>query len=593
MEDVTKSEEQRFAELSEIGRIINASTDINTAYEQFADKLRQLLPFDRMAVWLYDRKRHVLTNTYCTGTVIPQYPPMSVLPLPASAVESVIRAGVSQRFGAASSADAAQYPFEAEAYVVGLRSLLAAPLTVNHEVVGTLSVRSHKPHLYTQAHQTFLERVGEQVAGAIVNAQLYQQCRQAEAQLHHLVEGLSQGVFIHRNATLLFANQALADILGYAAPGDLLKLDSVMALIAPHERARCGHHTRMCMQGDETLGHYECQALRKDGAAIWVDHTTRVITWEGALAMQGTLVDITRHKRAEETLRLDQQLLHNVMDTIPLRISVRAVNGERLLANRAARELWKHTGEQELSPGDQVPHLDASEVRFTEDNRRKVLEQGQTLHYERPRRLADGSQEWIGVHWMPLRDGKADIVGSVLVTENITDRKQTETAKEAAEAANRAKSEFLANMSHELRTPLHGILSFAGLGLKKATTVSPDKLHRYFERIDQSGRTLMALLDDLLDLAKLEAGKMRFTSQEGDVCGLLVQVQKECHAWAAERHLTIRATLPDPPILLRFDAEKILQVLRNLMSNAIKFSPSGGTVTLHLQEGEEAGGRGL
>lgn len=146
----------------------------------------------------------------------------------------------------------------------------------------------------------------------------------------------------------------------------------------------------------------------------------------------------------------------------------------------------------------------------------------------------------------------------------------------------------MANISHELRTPLHGILSFAGLGRKKATAASPDKLSHYFERIDQNGRTLMALLDDLLDLAKLEVGKMSFTFREGDMRALLLQVQNECHAWAAERHLTIRTALPDSPVLLCLDVERILQVLRNLVSNAIKFSPAGGTVTLHLEEEEAA-----
>ena len=77
-----------------------------------------------------------------------------------------------------------------------------------------------------------------------------------------------------------------------------------------------------------------------------------------------------------------------------------------------------------------------------------------------------------------------------------------------AEAANRAKSEFLANMSHELRTPLHGILSFAGFGLKRAATAPPAKVHDYFQQIDQSGRVLLLLLNDLLELAKWEAGRM-------------------------------------------------------------------------------------
>src|SRR5262249_57321491 len=81
-------------------------------------------------------------------------------------------------------------------------------------------------------------------------------------------------------------------------------------------------------------------------------------------------------------------------------------------------------------------------------------------------------------------------------------------AKGMAEAANRAKREFLANMSHELRTPLHGILSFAGFGLKRATTAPPAKARDYFQQIDQSGRVLLLLLNDLLDLAKWEASRM-------------------------------------------------------------------------------------
>src|SRR5207245_7746228 len=84
-------------------------------------------------------------------------------------------------------------------------------------------------------------------------------------------------------------------------------------------------------------------------------------------------------------------------------------------------------------------------------------------------------------------------------------------AKERAEAANLAKSEFLANMSHELRTPLHGILSFAGFGIKRSAALPPEKLADYFSKIEQSGRVLLALLNDVLDLAKLEASKMSFT----------------------------------------------------------------------------------
>jgi len=156
-------------------------------------------------------------------------------------------------------------------------------------------------------------------------------------------------------------------------------------------------------------------------------------------------------------------------------------------------------------------------------------------------------------------------------------------AKEVAEAANRAKSEFLANMSHELRTPLHGILSFAGFGLKRAATAPPAKVRDYFQQIDQGGRVLLLLLNDLLDLAKWEAGRMPCESRRVDLCGLLATAVDEFRSLTAEKHLAISCDAPDGPIDLLLDPHKIMQVLRNLLSNAVKFSPDGGDIELSLQ----------
>src|SRR5712691_1923509 len=156
-------------------------------------------------------------------------------------------------------------------------------------------------------------------------------------------------------------------------------------------------------------------------------------------------------------------------------------------------------------------------------------------------------------------------------------------AKEAAEAASRTKSEFLANMSHELRTPLHGILSFAGFGLKRAATAPPAKVRDYFQQIDQSGRVLLLLLNDLLDLAKWEAGRMPCESRRTDLCVLLATAVDEFRSLTAEKHLAIHFDPPDGPIDLLLDPTKMMQVLRNLLSNAVKFSPDGGDIELSLQ----------
>ena len=150
----------------------------------------------------------------------------------------------------------------------------------------------------------------------------------------------------------------------------------------------------------------------------------------------------------------------------------------------------------------------------------------------------------------------------------------------------RVKNEFLANMSHELRTPLHGILSFADLGIERVATADPEHLRNYFTKIHNSGDILLALLNDLLDLSKLEAGKMTFDFQPCDLRFLCSTVADEFHALLSERSLSLHFTPLPVPATAVVDCERLRQVLRNLLSNAVKFSPQGGTITLDLCHGE-------
>ncbi len=183
---------------------------------------------------------------------------------------------------------------------------------------------------------------------------------------------------------------------------------------------------------------------------------------------------------------------------------------------------------------------------------------------------------------------KASLVGELQRTaEDLANSKeQLEHAKEAAEAANHAKSEFLANMSHELRTPLHAILSFARFGITKHSTAAPEKLLKFFQQIETSGSTLLTLLNDLLDLAKLEAGQMKFDFQRADLVAQVRCVVMEFRPLAAERNVTLDLRASHDEIEFKFDRDRIIQVVRNLLSNAIKFARSETAVEIDLRQSD-------
>jgi polar amino acid transport system substrate-binding protein len=240
----------------------------------------------------------------------------------------------------------------------------------------------------------------------------------------------------------------------------------------------------------------------------------------------------------------------------------------------------------------------------------RTVAHGQVWHGEICNRAKDGHLYWVSTTITPFmgENGKPDQY--IAIRSDITQRKMVElelqqhrmsleklvalrtaeliAARNAAERANRAKSAFLSNMSHELRTPMHAILAFGRLGLEKSRgDVAPlPKLHMYYNHIVQSGDRLLQLISDLLDLSKLEAGKMTFNMSRHDLHKLVEEVVAEMKVLAAEKEIHIDSEAVPLDTSIDADALKVGQVLRNLLSNAIKFSAVGSTIRVSAKPAE-------
>jgi signal transduction histidine kinase len=222
-----------------------------------------------------------------------------------------------------------------------------------------------------------------------------------------------------------------------------------------------------------------------------------------------------------------------------------------------------------------------------------------------------------GLHWfeirgLPIRDAQRRFSGYRGVGRDITqdiaheaeltrhrdhlqemvDEQLAEVvrAKQSAEAANLAKSEFLANISHELRTPMHGILSFAKFGLTK-TNATPEKIREYFTHINQSAERLLGLLNDLLDLSKLEAGKMELQIGKHDLAQVVSSALAQMEGLAHQNNLQLRLDIDTPDTSAEMDAARVTQLIQNLLGNALRFGAAGTEVTLRIADAELQAGR--
>lgn len=227
--------------------------------------------------------------------------------------------------------------------------------------------------------------------------------------------------------------------------------------------------------------------------------------------------------------------------------------------------------------------------------KRTEREKAEELHLknleleEKNRRLKDyeGSLEQkITIRTLEL-NVKNDMLKTALAEVQSSNIK-LKVAKEKAESADLAKSDFLSNISHELRTPMQGILGFAKLGFERIDKVGKVKLANYFTTIHSSGNRLLTLINDLLDLSRMEAGKENYHFRKGKLSQLTNTVLFELKTLVDEKHTQIELNIPENEKTVNIDHRKVIQVIRNFISNAIKFAPNHSKIVIKITDREDS-----
>lgn len=330
--------------------------------------------------------------------------------------------------------------------------------------------------------------------------------------------------------------------------------------------------------------------IHKSGQKRWVEQDAVLITKEdGAIEFQCVVKDVTekvlveeRLKKVEEEKQEYQYKIQSILDNAPLLIYVKDLHGRYVLVNRLFKETFNISCDEAVI-GKTVYDIESKENgdKYSEADR-KVIETEKSVELEDTIYLKDGPRHLLTIKF-PLFDKNNKVFGVSGFMKDITDmvrfREDLIAARQKAESAEMLQEQFLANMSHEIRTPMNGIV---GMGNMLMQTELLPQQKEYVQIIQRSSDNLLVLINDILDLSKIKAGKIDIERIPFHLNDIIQQLNASFNLKAKEKGILFSVLLhPSVPEYVKGDPHRINQILNNLLSNAMKFTEKG-YVTLEI-----------
>jgi two-component system cell cycle sensor histidine kinase PleC len=403
----------------------------------------------------------------------------------------------------------------------------------------------------------------------------------------------------------IFWSQSMFAILGLEAKDDLLTFGDVTALVHPDDVQLYDLAADLAESRASAID----QAFRMrhaDGHWVWLRARCELVRQPGepSLHLIGIAVDITEQKTlVERTVAADMRL-RDAIETIPEAFVLWDADNRLVLCNSNFQELH-NLRDEAITVGASYESVVAAGSQPVVRNKvvtagpaipgartfEAQLEDGRWLHISE-RRTKDGGYVSVGTDITALKTHEEKLVhGEKRLMATVSDLRSSQQRlaelaesyaeeKTRAEEANQAKSKFLANMSHELRTPLNAIIGFSEI--MESGMFGPlgaEKYSEYCSDIRGSGQYLLEVINDILDMSKIEAGRIRLDFEDLELDTLLADAMRVVDGRALEKRLDLVAQI-SPDLHLRADRRAFKQIALNLLSNAVKFTPEGGRVTV-------------
>jgi PAS domain S-box-containing protein len=341
------------------------------------------------------------------------------------------------------------------------------------------------------------------------------------------------------------------------------------------------------LSAEEPVASFDHRLHAPDGVAVWHQYRVRRLFQEkgDTLAFQAVIQDVTQRKQSEQALRASEEKYRSLVDTIPDVVWTANSTRDFIYVSGNVIKVLGYGSEELLQGGKQLwlDRIHPEDAPRVGGAYQKLFSTGEKFDVEY--RICRKDGRWIWLHDRALTTQPLDGImcaGGVFL--DISQRREAEAAiqhtKEAAESANLAKSQFLANMSHELRTPLNAIIGFSEILADKTFGDLNDRQLKYSNNILNSGRHLLQLINDILDLAKVEAGRVELMCNMFSVTKALSDAQTIVKTLANKKSIDLEFEVASnlPPLFA--DEAKFKQIMYNLLSNAVKFTPDGGRVSV-------------